>query len=60
MDPRLTAPTTKSNLLTKEGRDSEWGKGLALNDAQAFISSKLDCTPKFWYKILWNVSWTNF
>lgn len=59
MDPGLTAPTTESNLLTSEGQDSGWGKGLSLNDTQAFISSKLDCTSKFWYKILWNVSWTN-
>lgn len=58
-DSGLTVPT-KSNLQTNKGHDSVWGKGIALNDVQAFISSsKLDCASKFWYKILWNVSWTN-
>lgn len=55
---RVIAPT-KPNLHTSEGQGRGWGKGLALNDVQVFISSKLDCTSKFWYKILWNVSWTN-
>lgn len=40
-------------------RSSGWGKGISLNDAQAFISGELDCASKFWWRILWNVSGTN-
>lgn len=57
MDPGLEAPT-KPNLHTSEGQGRGCGKGFALKDVQVFISSKLDCASKFWYKILWNVSWT--
>lgn len=52
LPPNPTLPTTKT-------KNSRLGGGPLPKQGSAFISSKLDCASKFWYKILWNVSGTN-